>query len=158
MVRFGNLTLQPGDILLYKGKGLFSWLIRVKTGGHYSHCEVYVKNHRVWASRNGIGVNEYNFSSECLKAVIRPNGQLNWTDATWWFEHVAKGQKYDWVGLLNFYIAKWQGRENNRMFCSEFIVRLFRVLGCALFPLWVDADGIAPSDLPHTSMGTLYKE
>lgn len=155
--KFKHKDLIPGDILLFDSPGLFSWLIRVKTGGKYSHCEVYVGNSSVWASRNGAGVNSYPLDLTHVTAILRPKGKLDWKGGMHWFYKVAKGQKYDWLGLLNFYIAKMQGRENNKMFCSEFVVRLFRAFGFPLFPFSVDADGVAPSDLPHTNMADMIQ-
>ena len=150
--RFLERDLLPGDILLSSGQGFFSALIRIKTGGRYSHVEVYVGNGTTWASRNGQGVNAYPLDLSDVCAVLRPKYRLDWPSGIRWFEENAKGQKYDWLGLLNFYIARWQGRENGRMFCSEFLVRLFREFGCPLFPIEVDADSIAPKDLPHSNM------
>jgi len=34
--------MQPGDCLLYRTKGFWSWLIRVKTFSSVSHCEAVV--------------------------------------------------------------------------------------------------------------------
>lgn len=155
--KFHERDLFPGDVLLYKGKGLFSLLIRLKTGGHYSHVELYVGNGTAWASRNGLGVNAYPLDLTDVIAVLRPKQKLNWSKAIQWFDQVAKGQGYDWLGLLNFYVAKWQGRENNKMFCSEFLVRVFREFDYPLFPETVDADGISPSDLPLSDKVRLIK-
>ena len=157
-VKFKERQLLPGDLLLFKSPGFFSKLIRFKTGGHYSHVEVYVGNGTVWASRDGQGVNAYPLDLSYVAAVLRPRGLLEWQPGIRWFNSVAKGQKYDWLGLLNFYIAKWQGKENRRMFCSEFIVRLFRAFNFPLFPPTVDADGVHPSMLPLSTQVDLILE
>lgn len=148
---FKEKYLLPGDILLFRSPGFFSWLIRIKTGGHFSHVELYVGNGTVWASRNGLGVERYPLDLDHVVGVLRPTKRLNWAKGIKWFETVARGQKYDWLGLLNFYIAKWQGGENKKMFCSEFIVRVFRAFEAPLFDYHVDADGVAPCDIPHSS-------
>lgn len=139
--------LQAGDILLYSGRGLFSWLIKLKTGKRYSHCEIYIGHDYAIASRDGKGVGIYRLRKEDLTAILRPLDRVNFRSGMHWFWEKANGQKYDWLGLFNFWIAKWQGHENNRMFCSEFIVRWFREAEHALFPKEVDADGVSPGDL-----------
>lgn len=139
--------LQPGDILLYDGPGLFSWLIKLKTGQLYSHCEVYRGAGQALASRNGIGVGEYALRTKDLVAVLRPLFALDMPTGYRWFLEEANGQGYDWFGLLNFWWAKWKGRKNKRMFCSEFVLRFYRAAGLPLFPITVDADGISPGEL-----------
>jgi hypothetical protein len=158
-VLFEEKDLQPGDILLYRSNSLFGLLIRLKTGGRYSHCEIYIGNGKSWASRDGIGVGEYNLDLTNLKAVLRANNPelLDFDSGKFWFENVAKGQKYDWIGLLNFYIAKWQGRENDRMFCSEYVCRQFRAFNYPLFPRSVDCDSIHPSAIEHSTKVSIIK-
>ena len=156
--KFKERQLHPGDILLFDSPGIFSKLIKFKTGGKYSHAEVYVGNNTVWASRNGQGVNSYPLDLTHVVAILRPRGVLEWQPGIRWFHSTAKGQKYDWLGLLNFYFAKWQGKENHRMFCSEFVVRVFRAFNYPLFPNTVDADAVHPSALPLSTQVDLLTE
>lgn len=148
--------LQSGDILLYSGKGFFSWVIKLKTGKKYSHCEIYLQDNYSIASRDGKGVGLYRTRYEDLVAVLRPIGHVDLEAGMAWFWKEAFGQKYDWIGLFNFWIAKWQGRENRRMFCSEFVVRWFREAHHALFPQEVDADGVSPGDLKLSTRVKLH--
>lgn len=141
------MSIQPGDVLLYNGKGLFSWLIKLKTGQLYSHCEVYIGAGKALASRDGIGVGEYLVRTKDLEAILRPVSPPNLIAGYKWFLEEANGQKYDWFGLFNFWWAKWKGQNNNRMFCSEFVVRFFRSAELPLFPRTVDADGVNPGEL-----------
>lgn len=136
--------LQPGDCLLYKAKGIFGWLISIKTWHAVSHCEVYVGSGLSVASRDGIGVNRYPVRLEGLITVLRPKEPFQIAQAMRWFWGV-QGQKYDWLGLLRF---AWRSKVvpdnlDNRMFCSEFATRFYRAGGLDPFN-GGDADAIAP--------------
>lgn len=139
-----ELALQPGDVLLYSGKTLFSRIIKIKTWSDFSHVEVYVGEGESVASRNGIGVGLYPIRTDDLRAILRPRVPFDVASAMKWFATVD-GQKYDWTGLLAFTWAKWQGHENTKQFCSEFATRFLRCGGCDPFNNY-DADGIAPGE------------
>ena len=59
-------------------------------------------------------------------------------------------QGYDYVGILWSFFARRQGRENNSMFCSEYIIRDDRQ-ACEgptfLMSDETDADGVSPADI-----------
>jgi hypothetical protein len=138
--------LKPGDCLLYSGVGFFSWLIQLKTWHRVSHIEVYIGDGYSVAARDGIGVNAYPVREKGLYAVLRPNKPFSLTLATYWFLLVAKGQKYDWKGLLRF-ASRAEVVGNNlddKMFCSEFAARFYRAGGLDPFNK-EDADAIAPA-------------
>jgi hypothetical protein len=139
--------IAPGDILLYSRSSWFNWAIRIKTWSQYTHVEIAGEAGSVYASRNVSGVGHYAFDPDGLALVLAPfPAAFNLKLARDWFyrEHVYR-QGYDYLGLLNFYYARWAGRENNRMFCSEFAARFLRQGGLDLFP-GVDADTISPRD------------
>lgn len=138
--------LKPGDILLYKGTGAYGLLIQLKCWSAIGHCESYIGDGFSVASRNGIGVNIYPLKEKDLIRVIRPNREFNLGAAIKWFLLEAKGQKYDWLGLLRF---TWgsdycKGDKNNKMFCSEFLTRYYRAGGLDPFPN-ADADSVPPN-------------
>lgn len=136
--------LRPADVLLYRGGGIFSAIIRVKTWSHYSHCEVNDGRGVSVASRDGKGVGRYAHRADGLSVVLRPYADFRLEAARAWFETVD-GQGYDWLGLLAFSSAKLQGKDNGRMFCSEFTTRYLRAGGIDPFRGY-DADGIAPGE------------
>lgn len=140
----GIPTLRPGDVLLYSGRSVFSWLIRIKTWSRYSHVEICDGYGFSVASRDGIGVGRYPHRAEQLAMVLRPHRPFNVHVARAWFRAVD-GQRYDWLGLLSFTFAEWQGKSNGRMFCSEFATRYLRAGGIDPFNAY-DADGIAPGE------------
>jgi uncharacterized protein YycO len=134
--------LRLGDCLLYSGNSPYSWLIKVKTWNKITHCEMYFVNGTTLASRDGQGVNFYAFKENPIK-ILRPKATLNQETLVEWFLTV-QNQKYDWLGLLRFaYWDKIPTGHNNKMFCSEFLVRAYRAAGLKIFS-WFDADAIAP--------------
>lgn len=119
--------LQPGDILLYSGKSLLSWLIKVKTWSRYSHSEIYLGDGLTASSREGHGVNIYKFTPQNLCTVLRPkippNCKLDLAEALS-FHASCIGQPYDTLGLLRFFRI---GKETVRTsFCSEHCTRVTR--------------------------------
>jgi hypothetical protein len=141
--------LFPGDCLLYFSAGSFlDWVIAFKTWSKVSHCEVYRGEGTSVASRNGLGVNLYPVRWEGLAWVLRWDANCGGTmdvprAMRWFFKH-AQGQRYDWLGLLVFYLAVKQGAPN-KMFCSEFATRFYRAGGFKPFSEETDADRVAPA-------------
>lgn len=139
--------LQPGDCLLYRAKGVFGWLIALKTWHSIAHCEAYIGNGRSVASRDGIGVGVYDTRLSELRYVMRPKpGTFSQPLALNTFYRKYQGQGYDWLGLLRF---AWRAevsatRFNNKQFCSEFLTRYYRAGGLEPFNEAEDADAIAP--------------
>ncbi len=144
---FDPTLLKPGDCLLYGPTGFFGFLISIKTWHKIAHCESYVGDGFSVASRDGQGVNVYPFRLDDLTAVLRVRPDLNFKldSALTWFLQSAKGQGYDWWGLLRF---TWgsdycRGNKNNKQFCSEFLTRYYRAGGIDPFN-HDDADAIPP--------------
>lgn len=144
---FDTSLLKPGDCLLYRGTSFWSILIQIKTWHPISHCECYVGDGYSVASRDGRGVDVYPLRENGLVAVLRikPEYKFRLQSAIVWFLRAAKGQGYDWLGLLRF---TWKtdyikGDKNNKQFCSEFLTRFYRNGGVDPFN-GDDADAIAP--------------
>lgn len=138
--------LKPGDALLYGPKGFFGWVISIKTWHAVAHCECYIGNGQSVASRDGLGVGQYPLRTEGLIHVLRPTAPFQLFRAMLWYVQSAKGQKYDWMGLLRF---AWRARvvpeaQDNKQFCSEFLARFYRAGGMDPFN-GEDADAVAPS-------------
>lgn len=135
---------EPADTLLYFTHDVVDWTIALKTWTKLAHVEIYVGGGMSVASRNGVGVGLYPVRWEGLAAIRRPNGYVDFKKAESWFNNSAKGQKYDWLGLMCFTLAVKQGSPD-RMFCSEFWTRWYRNAGIEPFnPDW-DADRTPPS-------------
>lgn len=137
--------LQIGDHLLYGPHNLFGYVTCIKTWSSVCHIEIYAGGGKSYASRDGIGVNEYPLRVLQLKYVLRPNSHFFFLDGKMWFHTYAKGQQYDWKGLLCFTLAVKQG-DPNKMFCSEFAKRFDKHMLLKSFNDKWDADKTAPAD------------
>jgi len=136
--------LRPGDCLGYFSGGIFDITTAIKTWCWLAHVEIYAGAGMSVASRNGEGVNRYKLRTDGLAVIRRPIGILDLEAAHYWFENTARGQKYDWKGLLCFTLAVKQG-SLDCMFCSEFMTRWYRRANFQPFdPDW-DADKVPPS-------------
>jgi hypothetical protein len=137
------LKLQPGDHLLYSGKGIFSWLIKVKTWSRFSHVEIYLGYDQSFASRDGKGVRVYWFRQDDLAAVLRPRKSIDTElGMKWAHENRVIGQKYDWWGLFRFFTFGTQS--TTKQFCSEAAVRFDKACGFYPFHEKYDADLVSP--------------
>lgn len=135
-----HLSLKPGDVLLYKPKGLFGQLIALKTWHRISHVEVYWGDGISAASRDGKGVNFYPIRTEQLVKVMRPKQQdLCFEAATEYMASVV-GQPYGWLDLLHFIGFTFNGKG---MICSTLATNVLRVLGVPLFN-GEPAESVAP--------------
>lgn len=142
-MKFDQSILQHGDCLLYfEWQSLVDWAIAIKTGYRIAHCEVYAGRGMSFASRNGIGVNRYRFRPDGLVCVRRPIRAFDFDAGEKWFDRM-RGQKYDFLGLLCFYLAVKRGSKD-RMFCSEFALRLYRSMQFNPVNPNIDADRMPP--------------
>lgn len=136
--------LQFADCLLYNTKWDFvDFIIRLKTWGPAAHTEVYCGGGFSVASRNGIGVNRYPLRKEGLVAVLRPKSPVDRESAMAWFYKTACRQKYDFLGLMCFFLAVKRG-STDRQFCSEFDTNFYRAGAFEPFSPDVSADTVAP--------------
>ena len=147
--RFIKKLIRPGDILLFDRDGFFGRLIKFKRGERYTHIEVALSENETVASRDGQGVARYPIELRGVAAVYRTRKALDLDAGMKWFATV-NGQGYDWLGLLAFGWAKFRGRNNNKMFCSEFVVRFIRNCGVELFNPDMDADALSPEGVTYS--------
>lgn len=146
----------PGDMLVYSGHSLFSWMIKKKTYSEYTHVAVYVGEGKQREFKEFAGAQEVPLRTQNLVMVRRPRGE--WIKARsdkFWAE--VKDQGYDYVGLFLSFIAVMRGASNKKMWCSEYYTRDHRVsvIGEPLFSEDVDADRVSPADCVRSSGTTL---
>lgn len=97
------------------------------------------------------GVDIYPLNLEGLAAVAEPMGAFDVAAAMSWFYSKAQGQKYDLLGLFNFYRRMQRVENMKRMWCSEFLTRWYRSGGFHPFNSECDADMISPAQFCQTS-------
>lgn len=142
--------VRPGDVLLFDRRGWFQLLTKVKTWSDVSHAEIVLTSGDVGAARSG-GVHIYDLDLNGLAYVLRPRTPFDVVRALAWHEREAEGQGYDYFGLLNFYWARYRGRANRRMFCSEYVTRALRAGGVEPFQAGKDADTVAPATFLYSA-------
>ena len=131
--------LQAGDCLLYRPKGIFGQLIRIKTWHKISHVEVYAGNGMSYASRDGLGVNLYPVRLSELAWVLRPSKLP--ANITFSYAKSMIGTPYGWLDLLAFIglPVNFPG-----IVCSAFATNIYRTdLDWPIFPTDTATD-IAP--------------
>lgn len=118
--------LKPGDILLYSGKSIWSFFIKIKTWSRFSHVELYLGNGKTATSREGEGIKDFDFTDEDLAVVLRPitEGFGLSIDEAIKFHQSCIGQKYDYWGLARFFRLGKQSLD--KAFCSEHCTRVAR--------------------------------
>jgi hypothetical protein len=126
-----RLLLKAGDIMLYRPKGLFGQLIRLKTWHSISHVEIYDGGLYSLASRDGLGVDRYPVRLEQLAYVLRAHVRLNLDAGRQYFDSM-QGTPYGWLDLLNFFGFPVRAPG---IVCSPFAAGFLRAAGWNVFPL-----------------------
>lgn len=143
--RFFEALLQPGDVLLFARSGFFNWVIYHATNAPVSHTEVYIGGRQTAASRNGVGVDIYDWQLDGLAVVLRPREFFDLTKALAYQRSVLK-QGYDWTGLWRAFVSNSWGRKSNKQWCSENSTNVQRAGGIEPFTPDIPADMVAPGD------------
>lgn len=137
--------LRPGDVLLYSPSGIFGYAIAWMSSGNVSHVEIYKGAGKSYASRDGIGVNEYPLRTAQLCRVLRSRTPLNMFRMEQAFLHM-KGQRYDWRGILNTALGGRGDSAPNQNVCSALATILLRVAGLPRLLGAEEPDAIKPRD------------
>lgn len=159
-VRGIPVPLRTGDVLLYRGTGVFSTLIRLKTWSDVTHVEVAgFDPTTAYAARDGQGVGTYDIRRDDLYAVLRPRWRVNVRALRGFHERCCHPpQGYDWWGLLRFFTFGQPSLD--KQFCSEYATRLLRASGGDPFARDYDADRVAPGwflACPSSVMTTTWR-
>ena len=137
--------LLPGDCLLYRPSSVFGWAIAAFTLSKVSHVEIYKGGGISWASRDGIGVNEYSLRTEQLSHVLRATKPLNVGAMAQCFDHL-RGHGYDNGTIASFATFGMFKSNVGQEVCSEFATIMFRVGGLkALFSAKMPSE-VAPNE------------
>jgi hypothetical protein len=148
---FEQHRLLPGDVILYRGTGLYGFVIRLKTWHDVGHVEVYIGDGMAVASRagRGRGVQQYAVRlDQAVVAVLRPTQPIDLAAGLRWFEREARGMPYGWWDLGAFIGLTHDG---HGMVCSPFATAFLRASGMPIFrrePI----NAIAPCDFLQTNL------
>jgi hypothetical protein len=140
--------LQPGDLLVFSRRGLFDWIIKVKTWSQATHTELYIGNNKTLAARNGQGAAMYGLDLTGLYMVLRPQQPFDLVAATSTFYANWNRKPYGWLALFSFVLIDLH---DMGVFCSELSTLLYRAGKFEPFRKWIEADKVAPADYTYTA-------
>jgi hypothetical protein len=107
-----------------------------------SHVEIYCGCRTSWASRNGLGVNQYAYRRNGLSHILRPTIPFDAIKAHKFFETV-KGTPYGWLDLFRFFSLNLQSKG---LICSQFGDLLLGAGSVIAFSRDYAAGAVSPRD------------
>lgn len=137
----------PGTILLFKGRGVVSGMIRLQTRSRYSHAALlYPDGITLIESWQGAGVRKKSITDFAgVDAFIVPGmTEAQWRDA-FRFAEAQLGMGYDYRSVLRF-VTRVGARDNRRWFCSELVFAALHHAGVDLLAR-IPAAEVAPGHL-----------
>lgn len=140
-------------ILLFKGKGVISRLIRWQTNGQYSHAALQLPDGKIieaWHKPAEVRVrpplkdwsNVDAFDVEGMTAK-------QWTLAAQWAQ-MQIGKKYDFSGVFRF-VTRWRKEQDDKWFCSELVFAALKYAGVNLLER-VQASQVSPTVLSFSPL------
>lgn len=133
-------------VLLFRGRGVISALVRWQTRSVYSHAALLLPDGQILESWQGAGVRVRSFSDwsgvECFS--VHGATPAKWRQAVdFGLQQVGSG--YDYVSVLRF-ISRRNAPDNGRWFCSELVAAALQVAGLPLLSR-VDPAEVSPAML-----------
>jgi uncharacterized protein YycO len=124
--------LQP-SVLLFRGRGIVSTLIRWQTRGRYSHAALLTPGGEIIESWQFAGVRIKTITDwrDVDRFTIPSMSGEQWNRALD-FALSQVGKRYDYVGVARF-ISRERSPDNGRWFCSELVDAALRHAGVHLF-------------------------
>ena len=120
-------------IALYKGKGTFvNYIVRKWTKSQYSHAELILEDKKTW-----IGISPY-INAEVVKRQVEDYNPAKWDfykiniteeqhKSIIDFYDLTKGTKDDWIGMLLSQFLPFRIKQENKWYCSEWILYALRI-------------------------------
>lgn len=133
-------------VLLFRGRGVISALVRWQTRSVYSHCAIQLPDGRILESWQGSGVQVRRLADWAGVERFRVAG----ITATQWgravsFAEAQVGAGYDYISVLRF-VSRRHAPDNGRWFCSELVAAALQVAGVQLLAR-VDPAEVSPAML-----------
>jgi hypothetical protein len=131
-------------------KSFLSKMIGLWTKSKYSHVEIIIGN--LWVSSvefKGVHVKpllplkdtwDYVDLGDIEFSVDHYNNIMSWI-------YSQEDKKYDWVGIFLSQILPLRIQDNNKWFCSEFVVRILQMMGNDLEIQDYQANLVSPGKL-----------
>lgn len=139
-------------ILLFRGRGLISTLIRWQTRGRYAHAAIlFPDGETIIEAWPGPGVRQKKMTDwDGVTVFDVPSHPKEQIDQAVDFARTQLGKKYAYLDIVRF-ITRTKGNEQNSWFCSELVFAAFQKAGIDLLariPAWeVSPQGLSISPL-----------
>ncbi len=137
------------SILLFKGRGFISRLIRWQTRSQYSHAAIMLPCGRVLEAWQGEGVRIKWLRDWCDVDRFRVTDMTEeqWETAIA-FARAQIGKKYDYRGVWRF-LSRRKPARDDRWFCSELVFASLAAAGVKLLAA-VDIGEVSPGMLAYS--------
>lgn len=138
-------------VLLFRGKGIISALIRWQTRGQFSHAALLMRDGRIVESWQGVGVRVHTLNNwegvTKFDVVGMTDEQF---DVAINFALSKLGKSYDYWAIVRF-ISRKRMPNNDRWFCSELTVAALEHAGIKLLER-IEAYEVSPGMLSHSPL------
>lgn len=132
-----------GHVLLFRGIGAISAMIRWQTRGPYSHAALLYPDGRRIIEAWHTGVRSKLLTSWAGVDAFEVPGIHDWT-TVFAFAEAQLGKRYDFVSVLRF-LDRARAKDNQKWFCSELV---YSALATQLRVLSrIDAANVSPTHL-----------
>lgn len=133
-------------ILLFRGRGLISRLIRWQTRSVYSHAAIMTRAGTIIEAWHRGGVREKNLSDyRDIDFFVVPDMSPEQWDRAIAFARGQLGKRYDYLGVIRF-VTRRRHLSSRRMFCSELVFAALAAAGVGLLKR-IPAPKVSPAML-----------
>lgn len=140
-------------VLLFKGRGLVSRLIRWQTNGKYSHAAIQLGDGRIieaWHKPAKVRVRPPLKDWSNVEAfTVEGMTEDRWQKATEFLE-AQLGKKYDFGGVMRF-VTRWRKKQDDKWFCSELVFQAIKESGVDLLAR-IECSQVSPTVLSFSPL------
>ena len=156
---FDPSILKQGDAILYSPSSVVGYVIAIKTWSWVSHIEGYIGEGKSIGARPK-GIDIYPLRNDKHSAyILRPNEPFDFGKAMGWFNKEAKGDKYDFKGLFDFYDVHNCTLDPSKQVCSVLMALWYQAGDCNIFAPTYPPNKISPAQFLQTPhMDIIWKK
>lgn len=138
-------------ILLFRGRGIISTLIRWQSRGPYSHAAILLPDGQIVESWQGSGVRTKRLTDWTdIDAYLIPEMSRGQWKTAIRYALSQVGKKYDYLGVARF-VTRRPSRDNDKWFCSELVYRALQEAGINLFER-IEPWAVSPAMLAYSPL------
>ena len=140
-------------ILLFRGRGFVSKLIRWQTNGNYSHAAIQLPTGRLieaWHKPSKVRLRRRLSDLSNVEAFdVEGMTVEQWQASVEWLQ-AQIGKNYDFGGVLRF-LTRWRKPQDDAWFCSELVFQAVKEGGVDLLDR-VQASQVSPTVLSFSPL------